>query len=191
MSNLIEVQVPDLGDFDHVPVIELFVKPGDSIQVDDAIATLESDKATMDVPSPAAGVVKEVLVQIGSKVSEGSVLIKVEAAGAAAAVPAPAPAAAPATAPATAPAPAAPATAAGSVVEVRVPDIGDFDQVPVIELFVKPGDTIQVDDAVATLESDKATMDVPSTAAGVVKEVKVAVGDRVSEGKVLIVVEAA
>src|SRR5574338_611886 len=191
MSNLIEVQVPDLGDFDHVPVIELFVKPGDSIQVDDAIATLESDKATMDVPSPAAGVVKEVLVQIGSKVSEGSVLIKVEAAGAAAAVPAPAPAAAPATAPATAPAPAAPATAAGSVVEVRVPDIGDFDQVPVIELFVKPGDSIQVDDAVATLESDKATMDVPSTAAGVVKEVKVAVGDRVSEGKVLIVVEAA
>ncbi|MDX5410461.1 MAG: dihydrolipoamide acetyltransferase, partial [Thauera sp.] len=80
MSQLIEVKVPDIGDFDAVPVIELFVKVGDTIAVDDAIATLESDKATMDVPSSHAGVVKEVLVNIGDKVSEGSVLIKVEAA---------------------------------------------------------------------------------------------------------------
>ena len=94
MSQLIEVKVPDIGDFDAVPVIELFVKVGDTIAVDDAIATLESDKATMDVPSSHAGVVKEVLVSIGDKVSEGSVLIKVEAAGAAAAAPAPAVAAA-------------------------------------------------------------------------------------------------
>ncbi|MDI3515185.1 MAG: hypothetical protein PWP40_2414, partial [Rhodocyclaceae bacterium] len=90
MSQLIEVKVPDIGDFDAVPVIELFVKVGDTIAVDDAIATLESDKATMDVPSSAAGVVREILVGIGDKVSEGSVLIKVEAAGAAAAAPAPA-----------------------------------------------------------------------------------------------------
>ncbi|HMU16395.1 MAG TPA: dihydrolipoamide acetyltransferase, partial [Thauera aminoaromatica] len=90
MSQLIEVKVPDIGDFDAVPVIELFVKVGDTIKVDDAIATLESDKATMDVPSSAAGVVKEVLVAIGDKVSEGSVLIKVEASGAAVAAPAPA-----------------------------------------------------------------------------------------------------
>ncbi|ENO88883.1 acetyl-CoA carboxylase biotin carboxyl carrier protein subunit, partial [Thauera aminoaromatica] len=96
MSQLIEVKVPDIGDFDAVPVIELFVKVGDTIKVDDAIATLESDKATMDVPSSAAGVVKEVLVAIGDKVSEGTVLIKLEAAGAAAAAPAPAAAAAPA-----------------------------------------------------------------------------------------------
>ncbi|MDY0048205.1 MAG: dihydrolipoyllysine-residue acetyltransferase [Thauera propionica] len=195
MSQLIEVKVPDIGDFDAVPVIELFVKVGDTIAVDDAIATLESDKATMDVPSSAAGVVKEILVGIGDKVAEGTVLIKVEASGAAAAAPAPAAAApAPAAAPAVAAAPvpaAAPAAAAGGLVEVKVPDIGDFDAVPVIELFVKVGDTIKVDDAIATLESDKATMDVPSSAAGVVKEVLVKVGDKVGEGSVLLKVEAA
>ncbi|HRP25725.1 dihydrolipoyllysine-residue acetyltransferase [Thauera sp.] len=195
MSQLIEVKVPDIGDFDAVPVIELFVKVGDTIAVDDAIATLESDKATMDVPSSHAGVVKEVLVNIGDKVSEGSVLIKVEAAGvataaAAPAAPAPAPAA---TAPAAAPAApvAAAAPAGGGVVEVVVPDIGDFDAVPVIELFVKVGDSIKVDDAICTLESDKATMDVPSSHAGVVKEVLVSIGDKVGEGSVLIKVETA
>ncbi|WP_287369511.1 dihydrolipoyl dehydrogenase, partial [Thauera sp.] len=110
--SLVEVKVPDIGDFDSVPVIELFVKVGDSIKVDDAICTLESDKATMDVPSSAAGVVREVLVAVGDKVAEGAVLLKVEAAGAAAVAPAPA-AAAPATAPAAA-AVAAPAAAAHS-----------------------------------------------------------------------------
>ncbi|WP_028994865.1 dihydrolipoyllysine-residue acetyltransferase [Azonexus hydrophilus] len=190
MSQIIEVKVPDIGDFDEVPVIELFVKVGDTIKVDDAIVTLESDKATMDVPSTVAGTVKEVLIQVGSKVAEGALLIKVEA-GAAAAVaatpapaPAPAPAAAPA-APAAAPAPAA----AGGLVEVKVPDIGDFAEVPVIELYVKVGDSIKIDDAIATLESDKATMDVPSTVAGTVKEVLVQIGAKVGEGTVLIKVE--
>ncbi|WP_332672764.1 biotin/lipoyl-containing protein, partial [Aromatoleum sp.] len=179
MSQFIEVKVPDIGDYADVPVIELFVKVGDTIAVDDAIATLESDKATMDVPSSAAGVVKEVLIQVGDKVAEGAVLIKVEAgaaSGAAASAsaqstPAASEAAfeqskpsAPASAPAAAPA-AAPVTGSGGAVEVKVPDIGDFSDVPVIELFVKPGDTIKVDDAIATLESDKATMDVPSSAA--------------------------
>jgi len=187
MSQIIEVKVPDIGDFSDVPVIDLFVKVGDSIKVDDAIATLESDKATMDVPSTVAGVVKEVLVQLGSKVSEGALLIKVETGGAAAE-------AAPATAPAAAPAPAAAApvaapAAGGGVVEVKVPDIGDFSDVPVIDLFVKVGDSIKVDDAIATLESDKATMDVPSTVAGVVKEVLVQLGSKVSEGALLIKVE--
>ncbi len=170
MSQLIEVKVPDIGDFDAVPIIDLFVKVGDTIKVDDAICTLESDKATMDVPSSAAGVVKEILVGLGDKVAEGAVLIKVEAAGAAA----PAPVAAP---------------AAAGPIEVKVPDIGDFDAVPVIEIFVKPGDTVKVDDALVTLESDKATMDVPSSAAGVVKEVKVKLGDKVSEGAVIVVLE--
>ena len=192
MSQLIEVKVPDIGDFDQVPVIELFVKVGDTIKVDDAIATLESDKATMDVPSSAAGVVKEVLISLGDKVAEGTVLIKVEAAGAAAAAPAPA-AAAPApaaAAPAAAPAPVAAAPAAGGgLVEVKVPDIGDFSDVPVIELFVKVGDSIKAEDAIATLESDKATMDVPSSATGIVKEVLVQLGSKVSEGAVLIKVE--
>jgi pyruvate dehydrogenase E2 component (dihydrolipoamide acetyltransferase) len=182
MSQIIEVKVPDIGDFSDVPVIDLFVKAGDRIKVDDAIATLESDKATMDVPSTVDGVIKEVLVQLGSKVSEGVVLIRVEAGGAAAAAPAPAPAAA-------APA-AAPAAAGGGVVEVKVPDIGDFSDVPVIDLFVKAGDSIKVDDAIATLESDKATMDVPSTVAGTVREVLVQLGSKVSEGVVLIKVES-
>jgi pyruvate dehydrogenase E2 component (dihydrolipoamide acetyltransferase) len=184
MSQIIEVKVPDIGDFSEVPVIDLFVKVGDSIKVDDAIATLESDKATMDVPSTVDGVVKEVFVQLGSKVSEGAVLIKVETGGAAAAAPAPA---AQAAAPAPAPAPAAAAPAAGGgVVEVKVPDIGDFSDVPVIDLFVKVGDSIKVDDAIATLESDKATMDVPSTVAGTITEVLVQLGSKVSEGAVLI-----
>ncbi|AKU10888.1 pyruvate dehydrogenase complex dihydrolipoamide acetyltransferase [Azoarcus sp. CIB] len=193
MSQIIEVKVPDIGDFDEVPVIELFVKVGDTIKVEDAIATLESDKATMDVPSSAAGVVKEVLVSLGDKVAEGSVLIRVETAGAGAvaapaAAPAPTPAAA---APVSAPVAAPAAAAAAGPIEVTVPDIGDFSDVPVIELFVKVGDTIKVDDAIATLESDKATMDVPSSAAGVVKEVKVKLGDKVSMGAVLIVIEGA
>ncbi len=182
MSQIIEVKVPDIGDFSDVPVIDLFVKVGDTIKVDDAIATLESDKATMDVPSTVAGVVTEVLVQLGSRVSEGALLIKVES-GAAAATAAPAPAAVPA-----APAAVAPA-AGGALVEVKVPDIGDFSDVPVIDLFVKVGDSIKVDDAIATLESDKATMDVPSTVAGVVKEVLVQLGSKVSEGALLIKVE--
>ncbi len=192
MSQLVEVKVPDIGDFDAVPIIDLFVKVGDSIAVDDAIVTLESDKATMDVPSPVAGVVKEVLIKLGDKVAEGALLIKVES-GAAAAAPAPQPAvttAAPAPAAAPAPVAAAPA-AGGGVVEVKVPDIGDFDAVPIIDLFVKVGDSIAIDDAIATLESDKATMDVPSTAAGVVKEVLVKLGDKVSEGTLLIKVESA
>ena len=186
MSQIIEVKVPDIGDFSDVPVIDLFVKAGDRIKVDDAIATLESDKATMDVPSTVDGVIKEVLVQLGSKVSEGVVLIRVEAGGAAAAAPAaqgaaPTPAAA---------APAAAPAAGGGVIEVKVPDIGDFSDVPVIDLFVKAGDRIQVDDAIATLESDKATMDVPSTVAGTVREVLVQLGSKVSEGVVLIKVES-
>ena len=184
MSQLIEVKVPDIGDFSDVPVIDLFVKVGDSIKVDDAIATLESDKATMDVPSTVDGVIREVLVQLGSRVSEGVVLIKVET-GAAAAAPAP-------QAAASAPAPVAAAPVAatgGGVVEVKVPDIGDFSDVPVIDLFVKVGDNIKVDDAIATLESDKATMDVPSTVAGTVREVLVQLGSKVSEGAVLIKVE--
>ncbi len=184
MSQLIEVKVPDIGDFSEVPVIELFVKPGDTIAVDDAICTLESDKATMDVPSSAAGTVREVRVKVGDKVGEGALLIRIEATAGAAA-----PAQQPAAPAPAAPAPVAVATASGGVVEVTVPDIGDFSDVPVIELFVKAGDMLKADDAICTLESDKATMDVPSSAAGVVKEVFVKVGDRVSQGRALLKLE--
>ena len=194
MSNIVEVKVPDIGDFTDVPVIDVFVKVGDTIKVDDALVTLESDKATMDVPSSVAGVVKEVKVKLGDRIAEGAVVVLVETGAAAATAPAaPAPQAAapaPAATPVAAPA-AAPAAAAGGSVEVKVPDIGDFDSVPVIDVFVKVGDTVKVDDALVTLESDKATMDVPSSAAGVVKEEKVKLGDKVSEGSVIVIVETA
>ena len=175
MTQLVEIKVPDIGDFDDVPVIELFVNVGDAIAVDDAICTLESDKATMDVPAPLAGIVREVCVAVGNRVREGALLIKLEPANAtAAAAPAPQPAAA---------APAA--TGAEQTIDLLVPDIGDFNDVPVIELFVKAGDTIAVDDPICTLESDKATMDVPAPAAGVLSEVCVKVGDKVSQGTLL------
>ena len=190
MSQLIDIKVPDIGDFTEVPVIEVFVKPGDVIKVDDALVTLESDKATMDVPASAAGTVKEVLVKLGDKIGEGTVVVRVEASDMAAAAPA---ASAPAPTPA-APAPAAPQaapTAGGGIVDVKVPDIGDFAEVPVIEVFVKPGDVVKVDDALVTLESDKATMDVPSSAAGTVQEVLVKLGDKVGEGSVIVRLESA
>jgi pyruvate dehydrogenase E2 component (dihydrolipoamide acetyltransferase) len=209
----IEVKVPDIGDFKDVPVIEVFVKPGDAVKAEDSLVTLESDKATMDVPAPAAGTVKELKVKVGDKVSEGTAILTLETAdaGAASAKPAPArQAAVPAAtaspppgataAPADAtepkakePAAAAPAPSAGAagVIPVKVPDIGDFKDVPVIEVFVKPGDAVKPEDPLVTLESDKATMDVPAPSAGVVKELKVKVGDKVSEGSVILLLEAA
>ena len=182
MSQLIDIKVPDIGDFSEVPVIDVFVKPGDVIKVDDALVTLESDKATMDVPASAAGVVKEVLVKLGDKISEGTVVVRVEPSEMVASSPAAAPAD---------PVPASPAAAVGGgIVDVKVPDIGDFSEVPVIEVFVKPGDVVKVDDALVTLESDKATMDVPSSAAGTVKEVLVKLGDKVGEGSVIVRLES-
>jgi pyruvate dehydrogenase E2 component (dihydrolipoamide acetyltransferase) len=140
----------------------------------------------MDVPASAAGVVKEVLVKLGDRIGEGAVVVRVEASGAAAATPAASTAAA--AAPVAAPQAVTPAVG-GGVIDVKVPDIGDFAEVPVIEIFVKPGDTVKVDDALVTLESDKATMDVPSSAAGVVKEVLVKLGDKVGEGRVIVRLE--
>jgi pyruvate dehydrogenase E2 component (dihydrolipoamide acetyltransferase) len=195
MSEMIEVKVPDIGDYADVPVIDVCVKAGDVVKVDDALVTLESDKATMDVPSSAAGVVKEVRVKLGDKISEGAVVVVIEAAGeSAVAAPAGAPAATatPATPAAAAPSAAqAAAPAGGTTVEVTVPDIGDYSDVPVIDICVKVGDTVKVDDALVTLESDKATMDVPSSAAGVVKEIKVKLGDKISAGAVVVVLDSA
>jgi pyruvate dehydrogenase E2 component (dihydrolipoamide acetyltransferase) len=217
----IDVKVPDIGDFNDVPVIEVFVKPGDHVGVDDSLVTLESDKATMDVPSPAAGKVASIAVQVGDKVSEGSLVLTLEGDGQAGAAQAPAPSGKASAAGAaervshassrTATASAAPAPElvtpaprgekgradmpgegsnstppAGPTIEVRVPDIGDFKDVPVIEVFVKPGDIVQAEDPLVTLESDKATMEVPAPLGGVVEGVRVGVGDRVSEGSPLL-----
>ncbi|MDN7450748.1 dihydrolipoyllysine-residue acetyltransferase [Burkholderia multivorans] len=196
MSQAIEVKVPDIGDYKDVPVIEVLVKAGDTVEPEQSLVTLESDKATMDVPSPAAGTVKEVKVKVGDAVSEGTLIILLEGGAAAqpngAAAPAAAPAQASAPAPAAAPAaPAAAPAASGGTLEVKVPDIGDYKDVPVIEIGVKVGDTVEKEQSLVTLESDKATMDVPSPAAGVVKDIKVKVGDTVSEGTLIVLLEAA
>ncbi len=196
MSQTIEIKVPDIGDYKDIPVIEVLVKPGDAVDAETPLVTLESDKATMDVPSPSAGVVKDVKLKVGDKVSMGTLVLTLEAAGAAApAAPAPTKAAPAAAAPAKAPAAAAPApvaaapaapAAAGGTIEVKVPDIGDYQDIPVIEVLVKPGDTVDAETPLVTLESDKATMDVPSPVAGVVKDLKVKVGDKVSKGTLVL-----
>ena len=196
MSQIVEIKVPDIGGHEDVDVIDVAVKAGDTIAVDDTLITLETDKATMDVPADAAGVVKAVNIKVGDKVSEGSVILTVEAAGdAAEAAPkeeeAPAAESAPEAAPEAAPAQEAAAPAAGGgVVKVEVPDIGGHENVDVIAVEIKVGDTVAEDDTLITLETDKATMDVPSTAAGVVKAVYIKVGDKVSQGTVIIDVEA-
>ena len=186
--SIVEIKVPDIGGHENVDIIAVEVKAGDTIAVDDTLITLETDKATMDVPADAAGVVKEVKVKVGDKVSEGSVILLVETAAAADAPAAPV---AEAPAAAAAPAPAAAPAAAGGVETVAVPDIGGHENVDIIAVEVKVGDTVAVDDTLITLETDKATMDVPCTAAGVVKAVLVKVGDKVSEGAPIIEVETA
>jgi len=188
MADLIEVKVPDIGDFKDVPVIEVLVRPGEAVKTEQPLITLESDKASMDVPSPLDGVVKEIRVKVGDKVSEGALILIAEAEAAPAGV---------------GPrqtvkgeghatgegAPVADYGAASGVytaIEVRVPDIGDFKDVPVIEVAVKSGDQVKPEDPLITLESDKASMEVPSPAAGMVKDVTVKVGDKVSEGSLIL-----
>ena len=194
---LIEVQVPDIGDLDEVAVIELMVKVGDTVKAEQSLITVESDKASMEIPSSTAGVVKELRVALGDKVKQGTVVLVLEAAGAdsvpnAAVAQVPPAQAAPvsvapaALVPASA---AAPAPAAAGPIEVRIPDIGDFKDVAVIELLVKVGDTVKVEQSLMTVESDKASMEIPSAAAGVVKEIKVKLGDTVNIGDLVVILE--
>ena len=195
-----EVVVPDIGDFKNVEIIEVLVKPGDTIKAEDSLITLESDKAAMEVPSPIGGVVKAMKVKAGDRVNKGSPILVLEMAGVAAAPPSePAPPPAASTPVAAVPEPPkpepaaaapAPAAAAGPVEkEVVVPDIGDFKNIEVIEVLVRPGDSISADASLITLESDKAAMEVPSPYAGVVKAVKLKAGDRVSQGSPILVLE--
>ncbi|RUT65030.1 pyruvate dehydrogenase complex dihydrolipoyllysine-residue acetyltransferase [Morganella morganii] len=176
----IEIHVPDIGS-DEVDVTEILVNVGDKVEAEQSLITVEGDKASMEVPSPQAGVVKEIKVAVGDKVSTGSFIMVFEA-EAAAAAPAPA---------AQAAAPAAPAAAAASALkEVHVPDIGG-DEVDVTEIMVSVGDTVTEEQSLITVEGDKASMEVPSPMAGVVKEIKVAVGDKVSTGSLIMVFEVA
>ncbi len=203
---LVEVKVPDIGDFKEVEVIELLVKPGDTVAVDQSLLTVESDKASMEIPSSHAGVVKALRVKLGDKVAEGSVVLVIEASsalplageglgkGSSPAAPAPAPASAPAQAvqaalPISPPPQPSPSKGEGAKINVLVPDIGDFAEVTVIEVFVKPGDNVRVEQSLITVESDKASMEIPSSHAGTVLEVKVALGDKVKLGSLVVVLQ--
>lgn len=186
MSELI--RVPDIGSGEG-EVIELFVKVGDTVEADQSILTLESDKASMEIPAPKAGVVKSLKVKLGDRLKEGDELLELEIEGAADAAPAAAPAAAAAPAPAAekpaaAEAPAAPAAApaAATVQDIHVPDIGSSGKAKIIELLVKVGDTVEADQSLITLESDKASMEIPSPAAGVVESIAVKLEDEVGTG---------
>ena len=200
----VDVKVPDIGDFKDVPVIEVLVKPGDVVKAEQSLISLESDKATMDVPSPVAGTVAEVVAKVGDKVSMGTLIARVESGEGGKAEAAPAKAAA-------SPAPGedqsrnpqrrprrvlqtgsrasaksgGPAPAKAATIDITIPDIGDFKDVPVIEVLVKAGDTVEAEQPIVTLESDKASMDVPSPAAGKIAEIVVKVGDKVSMGSVV------
>lgn len=174
-----QIQIPDIGG-DEVTVTEVMVKVGDTIAADQSIINVEGDKASMEVPAPEAGVVKEVLVKVGDKVTTGSPMLVLEAAGSA-----PAPQAVAEAAPAPAAAPIA-----SAVVDVNVPDIGG-DEVNVTEIMVKVGDTVAVDQSIINVEGDKASMEVPAPIAGVVKEILVKVGDKVSTGSLIMKFEVA
>ncbi|AXA56022.1 dihydrolipoyllysine-residue acetyltransferase [Pseudomonas thivervalensis] len=195
MSELI--RVPDIGSGEG-EVIELFVKVGDRIEADQSILTLESDKASMEVPAPKAGVIKSLKVKLGDRLKEGDELLELEVEGAAAAPEAPAPAAAPAAAEKPAAAPAAEAApapaaapAAASVQDIHVPDIGSSGKAKIIEVLVKAGDTVEADQSLITLESDKASMEIPSPAAGVVESVEVKLDDEVGTGDLILKLKVA
>jgi pyruvate dehydrogenase E2 component (dihydrolipoamide acetyltransferase) len=194
---LVEVKVPDIGDFKEVAVIELLVKPGDTIAAEQSLLTVESDKASMEIPSSHAGVVKELKVKLGDKVAEGTAIALVETSAVAAPSgemgsppPQPSPSKGEGEKPAPSPAAAAEGRGeGGGRVEVKVPDIGDFKDVAVIELLAKPGDTIKVEQSLLTVESDKASMEIPSSAAGVLQELKVKIGDKVNVGDLIAVLQ--
>ncbi|ELS3152413.1 pyruvate dehydrogenase complex dihydrolipoyllysine-residue acetyltransferase [Vibrio parahaemolyticus] len=177
----IEINVPDIGA-DEVEVTEILVSVGDKVEEEQSLITVEGDKASMEVPASQAGIVKEIKVAEGDKVSTGSLIMIFEAEGAADAAPAPAAEAAPAAAPAPA--------AAAELKEVHVPDIGG-DEVEVTEIMVAIGDSIEEEQSLITVEGDKASMEVPAPFAGTLKEIKVAAGDKVSTGSLIMVFETA
>ncbi|VFR24586.1 Dihydrolipoamide acetyltransferase component of pyruvate dehydrogenase complex [plant metagenome] len=204
MSNTVEIKVPDIGDFDSVEVIEVLVSEGDTIQAEQSLITVESDKASMEIPASEGGVVKSIKIKVGDKVAKGSVIVEVEAAAGGKADAAPAKEAKEAPAKEDSKASAAPRqetqeakaeapakAASGGVVDVAVPDIGDFDSVEVIEVLVAEGDSIKAEQSLITVESDKASMEIPSSHAGVLTSLKVKVGDKVAKGSIIAQVEAA
>ena len=179
MSNIKNIELPDIGDFDEVEVIEILVSVGDTIEADDSIITLESDKASMEIPSPNAGVVKEIHINLGDKISQGDSIISLE------------------TTQSDSDSSAddsvneqTPTEGESSIVPVVVPDIGDFDEVEIIEILVNVGDQIAEEDSIITLESDKASMEIPSPISGTVTDIKVSLGDKVGLGDLILELES-
>ncbi|CAI2417081.1 pyruvate dehydrogenase complex dihydrolipoyllysine-residue acetyltransferase [Serratia liquefaciens] len=177
----IEIKVPDIGA-DEVEITEILVKVGDKVEAEQSLITVEGDKASMEVPSPQAGVVKEIKVAVGDKTETGKLLMIFEAEGAAQAAPAAKAEEKPATAPA--------ASAAAAAKDVAVPDIG-ADEVEVTEILVKVGDKVEAEQSLITVEGDKASMEVPAPFAGTVKEIKIGTGDKVTTGSLIMVFEVA
>jgi pyruvate dehydrogenase E2 component (dihydrolipoamide acetyltransferase) len=196
------IRVPDIGNGEG-EVIELMVKVGDRIEADQSVLTLESDKASMEIPAPKAGVIKAMKVKLGDRLKEGDELFELEVEGEAAAEPAAAPAATPAPAAekpaeaaeaaptAAAPAPAPAPAAADTVQDIHVPDIGSSGKARIIELMVNVGDSIEADQSLITLESDKASMEIPSPAAGIVESISVKVEDEVGTGDLILKLKVA
>jgi dihydrolipoamide dehydrogenase len=181
----VDIRIPDIGDFSGVPVIEVHVTAGDTVAAEDPLVTLESDKATMDIPAPAAGTVSEVLLRVGDRVSAGDLVVRLEGPEAGTAGPTQEHFSEDAAEePAEPPSYGSP-SGVYEVIEVAVPDLGDFADVPVIEVHVAPGDAVAAEDPLITLESDKATMDIPAPAAGTITGIRVSVGDRVSAGHLI------
>jgi len=198
-----DVLLPDIGDFSEVEVIEILVAPGDRIEPEQSLLTLESDKASMEIPSPIAGTVQSIKVTVGDKISQGSLLATIETDEGVekavaptdasptddATVPAESasePEAATSPTPTPAASPAEPESATSTEIPVRLPDIGDFADIPIIEILVSPGDSVDVDQSILTLESDKATMEIPCPAAGTVQSVAVKVGDKLNQGDLVL-----
>ncbi|MGY8813917.1 MAG: biotin/lipoyl-containing protein, partial [Gammaproteobacteria bacterium] len=178
MSKLTEVKVPDIGDFDDIEVIDVLVKVGDVVQLEDSLISLESDKATMDIPSSAAGTIKELKVKAGDRVAEGNVILIIEEA-----------AAEKKSVSKKQDKKANKKVAAVNVEhEINVPDIGDFKEIEVIDVMIKAGDEVELESPLISLESDKATMDIPSPFAGKIIKVNVKNGDKVAEGSLIAII---
>ncbi|NOR35382.1 MAG: dihydrolipoamide acetyltransferase [Woeseiaceae bacterium] len=190
MAKIIDIVVPDLGDFEDVEVIEVLVSAGDTVDREDGLITIETDKAAMDVPAPDSGVVEELTVSNGDKVSSGSVIGKLRIAVSDTVVIAPALVHEPSGETTILASPAGKSQKSAGVQTLIVPDLGDFEDVEVIEVHVANGDEVNIEDPIVTLETDKAAMDVPAVAAGRIESVLVRLGDKVSAGSSLAIIDA-
>ncbi|MGB5337167.1 MAG: biotin/lipoyl-containing protein, partial [Woeseiaceae bacterium] len=190
MANTIDIVVPDIGDFENVEIIEVLVSPGDSVAREDGLITLETDKASFDVPAPEGGTIESLTVAAGDTVSAGDVIGKLAVQVTDTVVITPAIAAAPTGDTTVMATPAGQPAKSGGKQTLVVPDLGDFDDVEVIEVHINPGDKVEVDDPLVTLETDKAAMDVPAVVAGTIESVVIKIGEKVSAGAVVAIIDA-